>query len=84
MMCRDIINTDISKMSKLEFKTMIIRILAEIEKNIVDPWESLFAETKELKSSQAQVVNAITEMQSWMDAMTVRMDETEHNQCYGR
>ena len=33
---RDLVNTDISKMSELEFKTMIIRILTQVEKDIED------------------------------------------------
>ena len=33
---RDLINTDISETSELEFKTMIIRILARVVKSIED------------------------------------------------
>ena len=33
-MVKDLINTDISEMSKLEFKNTIIRILAGVEKSI--------------------------------------------------
>ena len=32
MTARDLINTDVSKMSELEFRTMIIRTLARVEK----------------------------------------------------
>ena len=52
--------TDISKMSELEFRIMIIRILAGVEKSI----ESLSAEIREVKSSQDKIKNALTEMQS--------------------
>ena len=51
-------------MSGLEFKTIIIQVLAEFEKNIKDTTESLTVEIKELKSSQAKIKNAVTEMQS--------------------
>ena len=51
MMARDLVNTDISKMSELEFKTMIIRILDGLSKSIEDTGETLSAEIKELKSS---------------------------------
>ena len=44
-------------MSKLESKTMIIRIVARIEKNT----ESLSVEIKEIKSNK--IKNTITEMQ---------------------
>ena len=43
-MARDLVNADISKMSELEFKTMIIRILAGLEKSIKDTRESLSVE----------------------------------------
>ena len=60
-------------MYEQEFRIMIIRILAGVEKSI----ESLSAKAKEIKSSQDKIKNAITEMQSWMAAMTARMDEAE-------
>ena len=47
-MARDLINTDISKMSKQELRTMITRILAGLEKSIEDTSESISAEFKDL------------------------------------
>lgn len=73
MTVRILINTDISKISELEFRTMIIRIVAGLKKSI----ESLFVETKEVKSSQDEIKNAITEIQSWMDGTMARMDKAE-------
>jgi len=52
---RGLINTDISNMSELEFKTTIIKILAWLEKCIEDTRESLSVAIKELKSSQAEI-----------------------------
>ena len=46
---------DISKMLELEFKIMIIKILAGLEKNIEDTRESLSIKLEELKSSQAKI-----------------------------
>ena len=43
---RDLINMDISKMSELEFRTMIIKILAGLEKSIENTRESLPGELK--------------------------------------
>ena len=59
MRARDLINTDVSKMSELEFRIMIIRILARVEKKNI---ESFFAEIKEVKYSQVEIKNAITEL----------------------
>ena len=60
-------------MSKLEFRIMIIRIPAGFENSI----ESLSVEIKEVKANQDEIQNAITKMQSWMGAMTARMDKAE-------
>ena len=65
MTARDLTNTDTSKMSKPEFRITIIRKLAGVENRL----ESLSAEIKEIKTSQNEIKNAITELQSWMDAM---------------
>ena len=65
MTIRGLISTDISKMSELEFRTMIIRILPDVEKSI----EFLAAEIKEVKSSQNEIKNAATEMASSLEWM---------------
>ena len=70
---RDLINTDTSKMSEPEIRITIIRILAGIENEL----ESLSVEIKEVKASQDETENAITELQSPMDAMVARTDEAE-------
>ena len=54
----------IGKISELEFKTTIIRILAWVQISIEDIRESLSVEIKEINSSQAEIKSAITEMQS--------------------
>ena len=60
---RDLISMDISEMSELEFRIMIIKILAGIEKTIEDTKESLSGEKKELKSNQVELKKVINEMQ---------------------
>ena len=47
---RDLISMDVSKMSELESRIMIIKILVGLEKSIEDTRESLSGEIKELKS----------------------------------
>ena len=58
MTARDLTNIDTSKMSEQEFRIRIITILAGVENRL----ESLSAEIKEVKSSQNEIKNAITEM----------------------
>ena len=60
-------------MSEPEFRITIIRILAGVESRL----ESLSVERGEGKASQDEIKNAITELQSRMDAMAARMDEAE-------
>lgn len=52
---RDLIYTSRSKMSQLESKTSIIRILAGLSKSIEDSKKFFTAEIKELKSRQAEI-----------------------------
>ena len=58
---RDLISMDISKMSELEFRITILKILAGLEKSIEDTRASLSGEIKELKSNQVEIKKAITE-----------------------
>ena len=61
-------------MSEPEFRIVIIRILAAVENRL----ESLSAEIKEAKASPDEIFkNAITKLQSWMDATVAKMDEAE-------
>ena len=57
MTVKDLINTNISKMSEGEFRITIIRILPEVEKRIEFPSVEI-----EVKSSQDGIKNAVTEM----------------------
>uniref|UniRef100_A0A452VDF0 ubiquitinyl hydrolase 1 n=2 Tax=Ursus TaxID=9639 RepID=A0A452VDF0_URSMA len=74
---RDLISMDISKMSELEFRITIIKILAGLKKSIEDSRESLSGEIKELKSNQVEIKKAINGMQSKMEALTARINEAE-------
>ena len=75
LIAQNLINTDKSKMSILEFKTMIIRILAG--KNMEDTRESLTVEIIELKFGQAEIKNIINEMQHKVEAIIIRMNKAE-------
>ena len=62
--------------------TMIIRILAGVEKSIEDTRESLYVEIKEIKSSQAKIKNAITECNlKWMPQRQGWMKQSSNQQC---
>jgi len=74
---RDLINTDISNMSELEFRMTILKILAKLEKSMEDIRDTLSGEIKELKSNQVEIKKAIKEVQSKMEALTARIIEAE-------
>ena len=64
-MTRDLTEIDTSNMPNSEFKVTIIRILGGLEKSIEDNMETLTAEIKDLKTSQAKLrrkKNAIIKM----------------------
>ena len=60
-------------MSEPEFRITIIRLQAGVKHKL----ESLSAEIKEVKNSQNEIKNAITELQSWLDAAAAEMNEAE-------
>ena len=60
-------------MSEPEFRIMVIRIRAGVKNRL----ESLSVEIKEVKTSQDEIKDAITELQSRMDVMAAGMEEAE-------
>ena len=58
----ELIKIDISNMLETEFKTTIIRILAELEKSIKETRDTLITEIKDLKTNQATIKNPVTKM----------------------
>ena len=65
---------DLSKISEIEFRITIIKLLIGLENSIKDYRESLSAE---LRYNQAKIKNNLTEMQSKWDAWTARVNESE-------
>ena len=52
---RFLLKTDISSISHQEFRATIIRILSGLEESIEDIRETLAAEIKDLKTSEAEI-----------------------------
>ena len=74
----------IGNMSDLEFRMMILKVLAGLKKGMKDIREmlsgeikSLSGEMKELKSNQVEISKAINEEQSKMEALTARINEAK-------
>lgn len=54
LLTRDLINMQISRMSELELKTMIVKILAGLERSIEGTTESLSVDKKRTKVYSGQ------------------------------
>ena len=78
MTARDLTNTDTSKISDPEFRITIIKILVGVGNRL----ESLSVEIKEVKASQDEIKNVITELQFQMDAAMARMHEAKQRISY--
>ena len=61
------LQTDISNMPELKFKTTIIIILARLQKSIEETRETLTLETNDLTTNQSKIKNAVTEIQRRME-----------------
>lgn len=69
--------TDISSIHEQEFKSTVIRLLDGLEKSIEDSREILAAGIKDLKTSQSEVKDIITETQNRPAIITVRTEEVK-------
>ena len=65
---------DISKMSEIEFRIVIIKSIVRLEKSISDNIESLRAERR---SNQAEGNNAVKEILSKLHTLTAGANEAE-------
>ena len=72
------LKTDISNIYEQEFRTTVIRLLTGLEKSIEDTRDTLAAEIKDLRTSQDELKNAITELQNKLDTGTARIKEAEN------
>ena len=70
----ELLNVDLNMMSKIQFRSKIIKLLVPLEKSIKDFRDSVPAE---LRSNQAKIKNTLTEMQSKLDTLTARVSEVE-------
>ena len=59
MTARELLKTDINNISDQEFRIIVIRLIAGLEKSIEDSRESIVAEIKELRNSHDKLRNAM-------------------------
>ena len=77
MTAKELLKTDINNITEQEFRIIVIRLIAWLEKSIEDSRESIAAEIKELRNSHHELRNVVSEVPSKLDAVTARMEEAE-------
>ena len=73
----ELTKNDLSNITENEFKIIVIKLIAELEKSIEDRRESIATEMKGLRKSQEELKNAIDEAQNKMEATTARIEEAD-------
>ena len=73
----ELIKNDLSNIMEQEFRIIVIKLIAGLEKRIEDNGESITTEIKGLRNSQEELKNAINELQNKMEATTARIEEAE-------
>ena len=73
----ELIKNDLSNVTENEFKIIVTKLIAGLEKSIEDSRESIATEIKGLRNSQEELKNAINELQNKMEATTARVKEAE-------
>ena len=74
----ELMDRDITKLSEMEFRVTMVNMMCRLEKsineNINENIESLRAE---IRTSLAEIKNAMNQMQSKLDALMARVNEAE-------
>ena len=65
---------DLSKMSEIDFRVAVMKTVVRLEKTISGNIDSLKAE---MRADLAELKNAINEIQSNLDTLTVKANEAE-------
>ena len=73
----ELIKNDLSNIMEQEFRIIVIKLIAALEKSIQDSRESIATEIKGLRNSQEELKNAINEPQNKMEATTAQIEEAE-------
>ena len=68
---------EISHMPHREFKVMVIKILARLEKRVEDLSETFNKERTNIKKNQSDMKNSMNEMKNELNGITSRLEETE-------
>ena len=74
---KELIKNNLSNITEQEFRIIVIKLIAGLEKSIQDCRQSISTEIKGLKNTREELKNAINEVQNKMEATTSRIEEAE-------
>ncbi|KAF0878630.1 LORF1 protein, partial [Crocuta crocuta] len=75
MTAKELLKTDISNITEQEFRIIVIKLIAGLEKSMEDIRETTATKTKELKNSCDELKNATNEVHNKMEASNARIEE---------
>ena len=67
----ELMDMDVTKLSEMDFRVTIVKMMYRLEKNINENTESLRAE---MRMNLVEIKNAMDEMQSKLDALMARVN----------
>ena len=70
----ELMDMDITKLSEMEFRVTMVKMMCRLEKNINENIESLRVE---MRANLAEIKNVMNQMQSKLDALMARVNEAE-------
>ena len=73
----ELIKNDLNNITESEFRKILIKLIAGLEKGIQDSRESIATEIKGLRTSHEELKSVINEVQSNMQVTTARNEEAQ-------
>ena len=74
----ELLDMDITKLSEMEFKVTMVKMMCRFEKNINENInENIESLRAEMRANLAEIKNAMNQMQSQLDALTARVTKAE-------
>ncbi|KAF0887421.1 LORF1 protein, partial [Crocuta crocuta] len=77
MTANELLKTDISSISEQDFRIIMVKLIAGLEKNIGDIKETMATDRMENKNRHEELKNAINEIHNKLEASNARIEEAE-------
>ncbi|KAF0873254.1 LORF1 protein, partial [Crocuta crocuta] len=77
MTANELLKTDISSITEQDFRIIMVKLIAGLEKNIGDIKETMATDRMENKNRHEELKNAINEIHNKLEASNARIEEAE-------